>query len=263
MTRAGLVLALLAMATTAHAQDCAEGRERTGGFCCWPGQTFSIEAHRCEGAPRCPERFAEHGEACVRRAVTSVPSIRASTASVPTASAAGDMEPSVPPGYAALSAERASAPSTTTDTEWPAVHAAAELHRPAHVHGRDEPLIAMAFTIFDVGWLFGWLGAALDEASNACFRGCQSWPLAFVPLGGGIAAVTTNFGSGFRNNGIGIPFGILSVLLQGIGLVAAAVAVENRTSEIAFPRLASGDLSITLVPSAPGALAGLSLQGTY
>lgn len=257
------VALLLAVAATARAQDCAEGRERIDGFCCWPGQTFSTAERRCEGPPRCPEAFAEHGEACVLRAVAS-----SAPPPLPVALPTSEASLAIPPGYTATAGSRhdeAPAPITLSAHAWPAAHEGSSLSRAVHVQGRDEPLIAVAFALFDAGWAMGWVGALVDEAVNGCHPSCASWPLAFIPLGGGAAAVTADFSSGSRSLYLGTSFGIVSVILQGVGLVAAAIAVENRTSEIAFRRgaLPTESLSIRLVPSAPGALAGLSIAGSY
>lgn len=64
---AALVSFVVLPAAAARAQ-CAEGRdvsEQTEGRCCWPGQRWSSEAARCEGAPTCPEGLASEGDACV------------------------------------------------------------------------------------------------------------------------------------------------------------------------------------------------------
>lgn len=49
----------------AVAQACAAGREPTAdGYCCWPGQSFSLERRSCEGPPRCPAGYLAVGVEC-------------------------------------------------------------------------------------------------------------------------------------------------------------------------------------------------------
>jgi hypothetical protein len=254
VTRVLAVVALFSLATPARAQDaCAEGRVRTAGLCCWPGQTFSTVSRRCEGTPHCPRGLAEHGAACV--AVTDAPMIEDRSGAV------------IPPGYepaasieASPSSER---PRARVMVGWPATRESRSPSRAIAVHGRDETLIIVALAIYDAGFSLGWLGALVDELAQPCGHSCMSWPYAFVPLVGGAAAVTANTTSGFRNDAVAFPLGMLSACLQGVGLVAAAVAVENRTTEHSYRPLPPSDFTFTFVPSAPGALAGLSIHGTY
>jgi hypothetical protein len=54
--------------TSALAQVCAPGRvvtDTTAGNCCWPGQTWSSSAARCEGPPSCPAGYGGDGAGCV------------------------------------------------------------------------------------------------------------------------------------------------------------------------------------------------------
>src|SRR5262249_29470148 len=56
-------------ATGGSAPECAEGRvstAATAGRCCWPGQYWTDERERCEGAPRCAEGWLADGPGCVR-----------------------------------------------------------------------------------------------------------------------------------------------------------------------------------------------------
>jgi hypothetical protein len=250
VTRVLAVLALFSFALPASAQDCAEGRVRQSGVCCWPGQTFSTISRRCEGLPHCPRGLAEHGSACV--AVTEAPRIEDVTGAV------------IPPGYEA--APRADAEPeprrARSSVGWPAAHETSA-SRAIAVRGRDETIIVIALAIYDAGFSMGWLGALVDELAQPCGHSCASWPYAFVPLVGGAAAVTANSTSGFRNDASAFPLGMLSACLQGVGLVAAAVAVENRTTEHAYRPLRATDFTFSFMPSAPGALAGLSVAGTY
>lgn len=258
MRGVALAAAMLATAQIARAQDCAEGRERTGGYCCWPEQTFSSVARACVGAPRCPEGLIARAATCAM-------------AGAPDAT----MMLTVPEGYGAPEPVRAAPPGSVREREsesapavsvaaWPSTHAASELHRPGPVHGRDEGLIAAALGLFDTGWVFGWMGAIFDELGHPCGgRSCNSWGFAFVPLVGGIASTTVHIDVGGRSNGGSLVLGILSVLLETAGFIALGVALQNRTTEIGFPRISTDRVVVSVVPGASGALAGLSLEGRY
>lgn len=63
--------------------SCAAGRvasELTLGRCCWPGQGFSAERGRCEGAPMCPAGWLAHGDDCVATTAVGAPAAAATTA---------------------------------------------------------------------------------------------------------------------------------------------------------------------------------------
>ncbi len=232
-----------------RAQECEEGRERIDSRCCWPGQTFSAEHLRCEGEPRCPPELAEHGETCVARVSSTAPVPSApTTVATLGLSAAADL--GVPEAYG---------PSTR---DWPTL---GEDHpsRAARVRGKDLGLIEFALSIFDVGFLFGWLTAGLDEASRPCAgASCGSWPLAFIPVAGGLASGLAQFGSArFRNVAYGVIIGIPSVILQVVGLIAAIVAFSGSTDDLGFRPI--GDphgVSLSFVLGAPNADAGLSVD---
>lgn len=259
MMRVALVAALLVAAPSiAGAQDCAEGRERVDGRCCWPGQTWSAERARCEGAPRCPEVLVEHGEACLAPAATAFPT-RAPGEELDIAGAP------VPPVYRA-----------SLRAGWPEREAlgATELARPVRVRGEDETLIIAAMVVFDVGWIMGWMIPVLEELTGGGCRAfgggttgsCNSWPFAFIPVAGGITSGMTNFSGGGRVNfGFGIGLGSPSVILQSVGIIAIAIALANETTEMGYqpledePRTAGA----RLVPGAPGADAGLSLDVVF
>lgn len=252
MTRLLLVALALALTTPVQAQSCTEGRERVGGYCCWPGQRFSSVTRTCVGEPRCPDGLAARGASCGALGVVTAGAL------------------AVPAGYGDApaverpsDAEPPSAPPPSLDA-WPAVHEGTELHRPGAVAGRDQSLIAFALSLFDTGFVLGWIGAYADENGRACSgHTCNAWPLATLPLVGGIAATTVHIDAPGRNNGTGLAFGILSILLEAAGVVAIGIAIQNRTTERGFPRVGSPALEVSLVPSAPGALAGVSIEGVY
>lgn len=256
----------------AAAQDaCGEGRTRgEAGRCCWPGQAFSVEAGRCEGVPHCPDGLLEHGDDCVAPRATSGPrsiSTWDGDTVLPPAPEEATGAGILPMGYGAPSA---SAPTSTAG--W--VHlnelaAASIARRPIATVGEDEGLIAMSLVIFDVGFLSGAMVAMLDELSVACRTGtwvptgCQSWPLAFVPVVGGLLSGLTNFGGGTRfSAGWGAGLGSVSLILQVAGIISAVISFSNQTNEYALEPLEAplGDGTIALRLDAPGTDAGASVE---
>lgn len=241
---------------------CREGRVRTEGRCCWPGQTFSAADHVCSGAPRCPEGLVEHGEACV------APVVADDTAPAP-ASSAVRSRLAPPPVFPDATAAALAPPVSA----WPRAHEGA-LSRPVRRSGEDGGLVAAAMVVFDVGWVLGWLVGMLDEATTSCrtfVRGirtgatCATWPLTFVPVGGGLAAGLMNFGPGFRDTAAwGLVLGIPSVILEATGLVMMAVALANEVHDFGFvPLDDTGQVSLRILPGAVGADGGASLALTF
>jgi hypothetical protein len=271
--RAVLVLCVLSLASHVSAQDaCAEGRVRgADGICCWPGQTFSSEHRLCEGAPRCPEGLVEHGEACIAAVGPAPPQYSQFITAPPIEDA--------PLGYTPPSelAQEAEPPRTTTG--WPARHEGESLRRAVMRHGEDGGLVAAAMVVFDVGWMMGWLVGILDEATGACrsFSGfgggsgtvsCNAWPLAFIPVGGGVAAGLFNFApssTGFvqRSATWALALGVPSVLLQVGGLIMMAVALANEVHDIGVVPLGDGGVRLSFVPAAQSTDVGLSAVLTF
>jgi hypothetical protein len=264
-----VLLACLALPSVAVAQQaCEEGRERIGERCCWPGQTFSTERLRCEGEPTCPSALVLHGETCVARAsIDAAPLPPPPTDATPT-----DGAPTMTsdPLWGAATGSQLETPDAygITATDWP-IHGESRPYRAARVSGRDEGLITFALSVFDFGFVLGWLTALLDEVGHECaplgtfFGGgvsCNGWPLAFIPIGGGVASGFASFGVPSRGRIWGYVLGIPSVILQLVGTIAAIIAFSNTTSEIGFQPI--GDphgVSLSLVPSAPGTDLGGSL----
>ena len=257
--------ALAQETTDAPALACDEGRVRlAAGRCCWPGQRWSDERGRCEGAPRCPDGLVEHGDACVAPAhAVSVPTLAEGASST------------APPAYAiapgAYAAGHATREEATTEG-WPDA-GDAPLARPTHrvvvSRGEDEGLIAAAFVVFDVGWVLGWLGAVLSEATGcrtftpfgSASTGCDAWPWAFIPIGGGMAAGMAAIS---RGNGFAFGFGIPSVILQGIGAIMSIIAFANETTELVLqPMRLGGSLSASLAIGAESSDAGLTFGLTF
>ncbi len=249
-----VLVASWSVSLVAGAQDCVEGRERVEGFCCWPGQTFSTSARRCEGVPACPEALVEHGEECV--APLGPPARVPDIAPVP----AYDAFVALPP---------LSGPTETADTSgWPATREASVVHHAVRRHGEDGGLIALSVVIFDIGWVMGLVVGALDAARDSCSSfssgrstNCNSWQYAFIPVGGGIFSGMTNFApSSFRtSSGWGFGLGIPSVLLQTIGLISLAIALANEVTDIGLPAIAVDGVTLSFVGAAQGADAGASL----
>jgi hypothetical protein len=257
IARLAMIAALLAIAPSiAVAQECSEGRERVDGRCCWPGQSWSAERARCEGAPRCPEALVEHGEACLAPAISASPG--AARESVPE----GDLVAAPVPAVYRASLRAGWPERAGLDVE--------TLARPVSVRGEDEGLIIASLVVYDFGWVLGWVLVFIDEVRGGCgpigpgARGsCGSWPFAFMPVAGGITAGLTNFSGGRRTEfGWGLGLGPPSVIFQGIGLIMLAIALANETSETGYQPLADEprEAGASLVPSAPGADVGLSLD---
>lgn len=66
LTAIAWVLVVLLTGSVAHAQNCEGGRVAvSGGYCCWPGQTFDLASNRCAGPPVCPDGLQASGAECV------------------------------------------------------------------------------------------------------------------------------------------------------------------------------------------------------
>lgn len=221
-----LVFAALVLASvTASAQDCAEGRERVGGRCCWPGQTWSDDRARCEGAPRCPAPLLEHGDACVATTI-----------------AGGYDDPS-----------GVDAPGLVLTDGWPLREGSEHPPRARVVTGRgeDEPLIALACAIFDIGWSLGMMGGALDELQD----GGWSWPLSFIPLVGGMMGGLVDFAPSRGFSGFGFGFGIPSIIFQGVGLFfLLPIALANDTTERSYQTIDTSTSPRVELSASPGGL---------
>ena len=211
--------------TSAQAQDCAEGRERVEGRCCWPGQSWSLEHGRCEGLPECPSELVEHGESCVGAVMTAPGSGYGSV-------------PSIEPGEA---------PSIASSTAgWPSAHGAEDAPGAWAIAGRgeDEGLITAAFAVFDLGWALGWIGGFLNEWQT----GGSSWVLSGIPLAGAMIGAFVDFGPSRGFSGFGLAFML-------------PIAFANETSETVFqPVDFGGDVTASLELSAPGSDAGASVR---
>lgn len=267
-----LATAALALPSLAHAQACEEGRVATPeGLCCWPGQTFDGELRHCVGAPSCPAELVAHGESCVARVAEGAGARVTDASSATPTIGAGAVAPS--PGTVLVgSGVQATVPEGygTTTAGWPAVHEGTALRRAVFGRGEDEGLITFALTMFDIGWVLGWVVGFIEVAGNTCntfspfgfgSMNCQSWPLAFIPVAGGIASGMANFSGGSRSSWLGgFAIGIPSVILQTVGVIAAIIAFANETTELTFPEIHVGDAQLSFVPSAPSSDAGLSIR---
>ncbi len=248
-----IAIALLFVATLSPARalaqaECEEGRVRVDERCCWPGQTFSAERLRCEGEPQCPSALTVHGETCVARATVPI------AEPVPTAPATVEAEPVRVDGALALTIPEAYGASTRA---WP-VHGEDQLFHAARVRGEDETLIGFALAVFDFGFVLGLMGAGFDEL----VRRSSSWPLALIPVAGAVSSGFARFTPSSSGSSLvfGFVMGIPATLLQLIGVVSAIIAFANSTDEVAIrPIRDAGGLALSIVPSAPGADAGLSL----
>jgi formylglycine-generating enzyme required for sulfatase activity len=57
--------ALSAALLAACGPKCTDGREASGGYCCWPGQRWSDEREACVGTPRCPSGTKPRAGGCM------------------------------------------------------------------------------------------------------------------------------------------------------------------------------------------------------
>jgi hypothetical protein len=137
------------------------------------------------------------------------------------------------------------------------VLAHAQTEAPPHRHrGHDAGMIITAIVMHDVGWVLGWLGVAYDEAAHACIGTCIAWPTAFVPVAGGFLASGFSWGPAFRERwDTSQSIGPVSLALEAAGLALLAIALVTTTDD--------ESPSVSLVPSAPGALVGISVDGAF
>lgn len=276
------LLLLTAAPAIARAQEvpCAEGRERSAGRCCWPAQSWSEERARCEGAPTCPPPLVEHGDTCVAPALAA-----------PYPASDGTGAPGLPgvPGAAALP------PAYSVDRSgWPAIDSIpgiSRLSRPLVTRGEDERLIVVMMALFDAGWALGWLETVIDNAlgctaftgSGSVARACDTWPFAFIPVGGAHFGGLISLNGSHREYGVNVGLGSPSVILQAIGAIGIAIALANETTEVAYqplrPRGEPGDeddlpdderppdegggADASLVFGAPGADLGIAIDGRF
>lgn len=249
-------LAWIAAPAAAQTAECAEGRVRVEGRCCWPGQQWSDARGRCENVPRCPEGRVEHGEDCVPMATSGLGSPLGPPGLPP--GPAPELPSVVPPG--------------TTTAGWPLAIGSPTAPDARAVIGRgeDEGLIVFSLVLFDVGWVFGWLGLLLDELDGctAGFGGrhisCESYWWGLAPLFGAMTGTLANHSGGSRTNFIGLPFGITSICIQGIGIIAAIIAFSNETTEPTFQRLDLSDsVTASILPGAAESEAGLTMALSF
>jgi hypothetical protein len=291
-----LVVGALLTPITARAQ-CAEGRARsaaTAGRCCWPGQRFSTERGRCEGAPSCPSPLVAHGDACIAPELDDEEwedeEHDEADAVAPTASPPSDQPPVEPdrvelprpPGSSRTSrrpgARRRATPwgaplgaSVAPELLWPAspsrIGAVAD---PRLVHGVDDGLVIAGLAVFGAGYLVAILGGAIDQSARNCgtfsgfgftSMGCDSWPAGFVPIAGGVLAGTLHFSGQRQSTGIGVILGPIVAIMQifGIGVLshAAAFPTEDVVPAATAPAPAA---RISIAPHGSPDGAGLSVE---
>ena len=260
----GLPLLLLAVTplSTAHAQECAEGRVSTPetlGRCCWPGQSFSETLGRCSGPPQCPPPFVAEGDACLAPYTAGY--------GVPPE---GWPMPAVGEPAAAQGVR---APGTVpVELHWPdeplELHAA--VISPRLERGMDDGLLAAGLSLFLGGYVGGFVIAGIDEVSENCARfdrgffepsGCGSWPYAFIPVVGGVLAgsvIELDVGC-CRDAALGVGAGIPLALVQLFGLTLVGLAVFGET-ETLVPGRRGGEATVSILPYATEREAGTWLR---
>lgn len=119
-------------------------------------------------------------------------------------------------------------------------------------HRIDGGWVAASAVVIDIGFVIGWM-AGIGEVGN-CDPRCESWPLAFVPIGGGLASTLIGGRSHPSDGSVFGGFGIPSVLFQGVGLVMMLFSVGVQLSA----RL--GHVPVVLAPAADGADVGATIS---
>lgn len=256
---------VLAAAASARAQECTEGRVVTpesAGRCCWPGQTFSAALGRCEGPPRCPDELVPEGDSCVER------QLAADDQAAPTeAPAAPDAQ--LPPTVQRTPWGAALGPGpSTSGLLWPARPSLeGAVQDPRVVRGTDDGLVLAGLLIFGGGYLGAILIGVIDQTARNCadvsggfFRstGCDSWPLAFVPIGGGIAAGSAAFSGSRGSVALGIIGGPIAAV-QILGMIFVGLALGNPTVDVVPSVDLGADARLSFMPHASSESAGLAL----
>ncbi len=235
-------LAVLLAASAAAAQECAEGRARVDGHCCWPAQSWSETDHACVGAPTCPPTFAEEGETCVARA--PAPDAAAPAAVAP---------PSAPPSA----------------TAWPTVGASepAGVRNPEMTRGLDGGLLAAGLVVFLSGYGLAIATGIADEVSAACRSTmgpplpCGTWPFAFVPLVGGVLSGTLETGPKRSEIYLGLGMGITATIVEVTGAIILLVALAGHVDDVRPRSHARGPSpSWSLAPGPAGSEVGLGVR---
>lgn len=263
---------VLSAAASASAQDCTEGRvvtPETAGRCCWPAQTFSTQLGRCEGPPRCPEDFVAEGDSCVARQVwddeddEEAGAAATPTPGVPTATR---LPRAATPWGAPLAAGYAGA--SGGGLLWPARPSLdGAVQDPRVVEGTDDGLLLAGLLFFGGGYLGGVAIGAIDQSARNCFdfsgggfgsTGCDSWPLGFIPVVGGILAGSVSYNGSRSTIILGVLAGPFSAAIQILGMVFVGLALANPTIDI-VPSVDLGDARLTILPHASSDSAGLAL----
>jgi hypothetical protein len=240
----------------ARAQVCADGHvvtPETAGRCCWPGQVWSSELNRCDGAPVCPEGWAGDGGGCVRLAPVTPPSTALITPIVPTPItptpsapvapmiAAQDISPPPPPTphsadwrtrFDEIQQEASAAPASPVSTSRGA--------RPRSSSGHaDFGLLSAGGVLLGLGYV-GAIGAGIDLLTQAV--PCNGWggatfvPVAGAPIGAGgfaacwqppvhIGGFTIGLSQSHHDAIVGIE--IVASIVQIVGLVLLIVGASS------------------------------------
>ncbi len=245
---AALIAGVLLLPALGQAQDCSGGRvvgPETAGRCCWPGQSWSEEDARCTGAPRCPAGLAGSGDTCVPSAA---PSPESGSLFEPVSP-----ELSPPPPAAAPAQQALTWPLVSSDLGHGVVNPR-EVRRNAG-HG----LIVTGITLLAAGYVVAGIAGGLDQAFDSCgYGGCDSWPLAFVPIVGGVLAGIVHF-NGYRDSTLfGLGVGIPAAVVQSVGLILLIAGLVSHDEEL-VPAMYAGQARIQILPYAGSTGAGLSM----
>jgi hypothetical protein len=240
-----ITLALvLICAGRASAQACDDGRVRVSGHCCWPGQRWSRAARVCDGVPQCPSGMSEEGESCVVRATA--------TASTPSSPTTGTMAPTAP-----TIAGVATGPAVST-AGWPIAPGGRPngVIDPVVRRGTDLFLAIAGGVAFGAGYLMGVIAAPILASTMPRWSEASDWPIAFVPVIGAPVGMLLSS----ESYGGDVVLGSISSVLQIVGLSLFLDAVCGYTLDIESGDEAAHPVArLRLVPSAPGAQAGLGL----
>jgi hypothetical protein len=289
--RIPVLLGALVLATTsasASAQECTDGQvssPETAGHCCWPGQTFSAALGRCEGPPRCPEDLVPEGDTCVARQLEESVEVERPADATEAVSAARRARPTtasrLPPRAPGTATAAGAAPGqrtpwgpalgpgpSTSGLLWPASpDLDGAVRDPTLVHGTDDGLLLAGLLTFGAGYVAAILVGVADQAARNCTdfssgffnsTGCDSWPLSFVPVVGGILAGSVSYNGSRSTPILGIVAGPFTAAAQILGLVIVGIALASPTTDV-VPAVDLGDARLSFLPHASPESAGLAL----
>ncbi|MGE0784202.1 MAG: hypothetical protein AB7S26_00840 [Sandaracinaceae bacterium] len=198
---------------------CAPGLAPTAeGYCCWPGQSWSAAAQRCEGAPICPAGYVGAGPTCQpdpNRATVQPMTPPPPTTAVP------------PPAYGA--------------TTYAPSYAAPPPQRPVPMvdAGPRLELVAIGAPMFGAGWLGSIIAGVIYAADNG---DAPEVTAAFcIPLAGpitGTLLLADTGGLGYDYVDLAASLAVVGTGLQVAGVVLTIIGLATHRRVPATAELA-------------------------